>query len=162
MDGHKGRGAANFVVVALPHRANRHTVEIVKLATESRTLLQQIRRTEGLHYSERQKGILHFYRDAREFEAASTVAALMRKHGVDRNVIGRDEILRLEPALQNNIETICGATYTAQDESGDAHQFTQRLADICEQNGVDFRYGTEVCALNADRRTRRIGSIEVR
>ena len=162
LDWHQWRWVAQFIVDCLPHRANRHTVGIVKLATESRALLQQIRHAEGLHYSERQKGILHFYRNPQEFEAAGAVAELMRKHGCDRKVIGRDEILQIEPAFQDNIETICGATYTAQDESGDAHQFTQRLAEICERNGVDFRYGTQVCALNADRSTRRVNSVELR
>src|SRR6188472_4433638 len=44
---------AKFVVDCLPHRAHKHTVEIVKLATESRRLLQEIRSSEHLHYDER-------------------------------------------------------------------------------------------------------------
>src|SRR5215472_17619554 len=49
-----------FLVNCLPQHADRNTVEIVKLATESRTLLRQIREREGIHYDERTRGILHF------------------------------------------------------------------------------------------------------
>src|SRR6476620_12755910 len=65
---------AKFVVDCLPHRAHKHTVEIVKLAMESRRLLQEIRSSEHLHYDERTQGILHFYRDQQEFEAAIPVS----------------------------------------------------------------------------------------
>src|SRR5829696_7904407 len=41
---------ARFLVDCLPHRADRNTTEIVKLATESRALLQEIRAREGVSY----------------------------------------------------------------------------------------------------------------
>jgi len=40
--------------------------------------MRQIRADEGFHYDEQSKGLLHFYRDRREFEAAIPVAELMR------------------------------------------------------------------------------------
>ena len=86
-DVHQWLWIAKFLVDCLPQRADRHTAEIVKLATESRGLIQKIRADEGFHYDERSKGILHFYRDRREFEAAIPVAELMRKYGCDRKVI---------------------------------------------------------------------------
>src|SRR5262245_31514170 len=124
---------AKSVAHCLPHRAQKHTVEIVKLATESRRLLQEIRSLEHLHYDERTKGILHFYRDPKEFEAAMPVAQLMRQYGCDRKIIDRSEILAIEPAFDQQISNIVGATYTAEDESGDALKYTQGLAAICER-----------------------------
>lgn len=153
---------AQFMVECLPNRTDRNTIEIVRLATESRKLLQQIRRAEDLHYNDRQKGILHFYRDGQEFESAARVAELMRGIGCERKVIGRDEVLRLEPAFADQIDKVVGATYTGSDESGDAMQFTQKLAEVCAKGGVEFRYSTLVSALDADRGTRRIKAVEVR
>ena len=92
LDIHQWLWIAKFLVDCLPSRADRHTTEIVKLATESRGLIQAIRQTEGFHYDERSKGILHFYRDPTEFEAAMPVAELMRKHGCDREVIDVDRV----------------------------------------------------------------------
>src|SRR5947207_1857372 len=153
---------AQFLVDCLPHRVHRHTIEIVRLATESRALLQKIRAIENLHYDERSRGILHFYRDQREFEAAIPVAELMRRYGCNRNVIDRDKILELEPALTASIDKIVGATYTAEDESGDAFKYTQALADICARKGATFLYGSEAVALRVKSPEARVGGIEVR
>ena len=87
LDVHQWLWLAQFMVDCLPGRADRHTTEIVKLATASRALLQEIRAREQLDYDQRTRGILHFYRDPREFESATRVAELMRTFGCDRRVI---------------------------------------------------------------------------
>jgi D-amino-acid dehydrogenase len=162
MDFHQWLWIARFLVDCLPHRADRHTTEIVRLATASRTLLRQIREREKIDYDHRTLGILHFYRDNREFEAAISVAELMRKHGCDRRVITRDEVLQIEPAFADRCDAIVGATYTAEDESGDARKYTQSLAEVCARMGVAFLYGSEVVALDADRAAGTVDSIQVR
>ena len=161
LDLHQWLWIARFLVDCLPSRADRHTTEIVRLATESRGLIQAIRSREGFHYGERSNGILHFYRDPAEFEAAGRVAELMRKHGCDREVIGIDRVLEIEPAFSDKRDEIAGATYTAEDESGDALKFTQELAHVCERMGGVFRYSHQVTALHADRSSREVRGVEV-
>lgn len=152
---------ARFLVDCLPRRADRHTTEIVKLATQSRDLIRSVRAEEGFHYDERSNGILHFYRNRREFEAAVPVAALMRKYGCDRTVIDADKVVEIEPAFADMRSEIAGATYTREDESGDALKFTQALARICEQKGGVFIYSHQVTALEADRAARQVRSVEI-
>lgn len=153
---------AQFLVDCLPHRADRNTTEIVKLATESRALLQEIRAREGIAYDARTRGILHFYRDRKEFEAAIPVAELMRKYGCDRRIIDADEAVRIEPAFEPERASIVGATYTSEDESGDAMKYTQGLAKVCERMGVTFLYGSDVTALDADATSGCVHSVEAR
>lgn len=160
-DVHQWLWIAKFLVDCLPQRADRHTAEIVKLATESRGLIQKIRADEGFHYDERSKGILHFYRDRREFEAAIPVAELMRKYGCDRKVIDADRVVEIEPAFAEKRNEIVGATYTEGDESGDALKFTQALAQVCERLGGEFRYSHQVTALGADKARGEVRSVEV-
>jgi len=162
LDVHQWVWIAQFLVECLPHRANRNTTEIVKLATESRTRLQEIREREGIHYDERTKGILHFYRDQVEFESAIRVAELMKKHGCDRRVIDADQVVEIEPAFEDSRMKIVGATYTAADESGDAKKFTQGLATICEKMGVTFLYDSHVVALDANREAGVVNAVHVR
>ena len=152
---------ARFLVDCLPRRADRHTTEIVQLATQSRDLIRQVRTEEGFHYDERSKGILHFYRDRREFDAAIPVAALMRKYGCNRTVIDPDRVVEIEPAFADVSGEIAGATYTQEDESGDALKFTQALARVCEQQGGVFLYNHQVTALEADRAARQVRSVEI-
>ena len=153
---------ARFIIDCLPHRADRHTKEIVKLATASRSLLREIRERESIDYDQRALGILHFYRDHREFEAAIRVAELMRKYDCNRRVISASEVVKIEPTFAERSDQIVGATYTAEDESGDAKKFTQGLAAACVRMGVTFIYGSEAVALEAELTAGRIASIEVR
>ena len=162
LDVHQWLWIARFLVECLPRRADHNTAEIVKLAVESRTRLQEIRAREGIHYDERTKGILHFYRDRREFESARHAAELMKKHGCDLRVIDADEVVKIEPAFEDSRREIVGATYSAADESGDAKKFTQALASTCERLGVVFLYGSQVVALDADGEASNVRSAEVR
>jgi len=162
LDVHQWLWIARFLVECLPRRADRNTAEIVKLAVESRARLQEIRAREGIHYDERTKGILHFYRDRREFESARHAAELMKKHGCDLRVIDADEVVKIEPAFEDSRREIVGATYSAADESGDAKKFTQALASTCERLGVVFLYGSQVVALDADGKASNVRSAEVR
>ena len=161
LDVHQWLWIAKFLVECLPRRASRNTTEIVKLATQSRSLIQKIRADEGFHYDELSKGILHFYRDRREFEAAISVAELMRKHGCNRTVIDVDKVIEIEPALADKRNAIAGATYTAEDESGDAFKFTQNLAKVCENMGGIFHYNHQVTAFDADRASGAVNAVEV-
>jgi D-amino-acid dehydrogenase len=161
MDVHQWLWIARFLVECLPHRATKNTADIVKLATESRGLIQKIRADEGCHYDERSKGILHFYRDRREFEAAVPVAELMRQYGCNRTVIDADKVVEIEPAFAEKRGDIAGATYTADDESGDALKFTQNLAQVCEKMGGVFYYNHQVTALDADRSSRQVSAVEI-
>jgi D-amino-acid dehydrogenase len=112
-------------------------------------MLQQLRRDIGIDYDQRTQGILHFYTSAKELEAAEEPAALMRALGCDRRLITIDEAVRIEPALQHIRPKLAGATYTAQDESGDANRFARELVEHCQADGVRFLMSHTVTALRA-------------
>lgn len=138
-----------FLRECTPARTAHNIRQIVALGTYSRSTLQQLRSELGLEYAQRTQGILHFYTDAKEFDAAHAPAALMRDLGCDRRVVSADEAVRLEPALAHVHAQgrLAGATYTAEDESGDARQFSQALAARCAQNGVRFLFNHGITAL---------------
>lgn len=136
-----------FLRECLPHRTRHNIEQIVRLGAYSRDVLQQLRRDTGIQYDQRTQGILHFYTNAREFEAALAPAEQMRALGCERRVVGADEAVRIEPALRHIGPQLAGATYTAADESGDANVFTRELARLCEARGVRFLMGHTVTAL---------------
>ena len=136
-----------FLRECTPARTRHNIAQIVRLGTYSRDTLQQLRRDLGLAYDQRTQGILHFYTSQKEFDAAEAPAAQMRELGCDRRVISADEAVRLEPALRHARQQLAGATYTAEDESGDANQFVRELARRCEADGVVFRMSHTVTAL---------------
>jgi D-amino-acid dehydrogenase len=136
-----------FMRECTPARTRHNIEQIVRLGTYSRDTLQQLRLDTGLQYDQRTQGILHFYTNPKEFEAAEAPAAQMRALGCDRRVISADEAVRLEPALASVRDQLAGATYTAEDESGDANRFARELVRLCEQAGVEFRMSHTVTAL---------------
>lgn len=132
------------------HERARHNIrQMVNLGTYSRTCLQALREDIGLDYDKLEKGILHFYTDQKEFDGAMEPARLMRDLGCQRDVIDTRKAIELEPALAPVQDRIVGATYTSEDESGDAHKFTQALATKAEEDGVVFLYETEVVGLES-------------
>ena len=138
-----------FLRECTPARTRRNIGQLVRLGLYSRESLAALRRDTGVAYDHRQRGILHFYTDAREFEAALAPARLMRELGCERRVIDAAEAVAIEPALRHLGAALAGATFTADDESGDACLFTRRLADHCAAAGVKFLFGHDVRALRA-------------
>jgi D-amino-acid dehydrogenase len=141
------RWMLRFMLECSAGRSRANMIQLLNLGTHSRACLQELRAELGLQYDQRSAGILHFYTDPREFDAAIEPARIMRELGCERRVIDRDEVLRIEPAMRSAAQRIVGATYTSEDESGDVHQFTTALARHAQQAGVRFRYGVRVQAL---------------
>ncbi|MFN5158676.1 MAG: D-amino acid dehydrogenase [Betaproteobacteria bacterium] len=136
-----------FLRECTPGRTRHNIEQIVRLGTYSRSMLQALRAERGLAYDQRTQGILHFYTNPKEFAAAGAPAAQMRELGCDRRVISADEAVALEPALRHIRPQLAGATYTAEDESGDANRFARELVQRCIEDGVVFRMSHTVTSL---------------
>lgn len=121
--------------------------QIIAIAEYSRLVLQSVREETQLDYDALTKGILHFYTDEKEFQQSLTSAQLMRELGCPRQSISAAEVTRIEPALQSIQEKIVGGDYTATDESGDVHKFTQGLASLAKQKGVNFQFNSLITKL---------------
>ena len=133
-----------FLFECLPWRTRANTLRILRLAIYSRALLQALRRDTGIEYDHLEKGILQIHTDEKEFEAARARLSLLLSHGLAVSVRTPSEALNIEPALADSQLKIVGATYAADDESGDAHMFSQRLAELAARAGVRFGYNVEI------------------
>jgi D-amino-acid dehydrogenase len=138
-----------FLVECSAARARKNTIDILRLALYSREKLGALRQQLGLEYDHLTRGILHFYTEEREFLQATSQAALMREFGCERVIKETSACLAIEPALNGSTLPIVGGTYTAQDESGDAHKFTQALAQRCKQMGVSFIFNQTIAGFEA-------------
>jgi D-amino-acid dehydrogenase len=136
-----------FLRECTPARTRHNIEQIVRLGTYSRDTLQQLRRDTGIDYDQRTQGILHFYTTQKEFDGALAPAEQMRALGCERQVISADEAVRIEPALAHIRPQLAGATFTAEDESGDANRFTRELARLAREAGVKFLMGHTITAL---------------
>jgi D-amino-acid dehydrogenase len=136
-----------FMRECTPARTRHNIKQIVKLGTYSRAMLSELRKATGLSYDQRTQGILHFYTSQKEFDGALGPSEQMRELGCERHVISADEALKLEPALRHIRPQLAGATYTAEDESGDANRFARELVKLCQASGVKFLMSHTITAL---------------
>jgi len=126
-----------------------HNVQqLVALGAYSHTALKDIVASTGMEYHRLEKGIAYFYTDQKSFDDAAWSVEQIRRYGVERRIVSRDELLQIEPAFRAYGSHITGGTYTNTDESGDARLFTQQLAQRCAQAGVQFLYNHDVVRLN--------------
>lgn len=138
-----------FALECLPGRFERNTRRLAGLARYSRECLAALREDTSIEYFRVGKGILHFCTDAADFEALAAHAVQMRALGIEREVKTGAECLALEPALRASEVPVAGGVHTPLDESGDAHEFTLRLARLAEAQGVRFMGSRAIEALEA-------------
>ncbi|MEP6722249.1 MAG: D-amino acid dehydrogenase, partial [Variovorax sp.] len=126
----------------------RNVEQIIALGAYSHAALKDVVMSTGIEFDRLERGIAHYFTDPRSLDGAAQAAALMQRYGVERRVVGREELLAIEPALRSFGDHIVGGTYTASDESGDARLFTQALARRCATRGARMLFGRAVQRLN--------------
>ena len=127
----------------------RNVEQIVALGAYSHQALKDVIASTGIEFERLERGIAHFYSSQKALDEAEAGVKLMRQYGVQRRLVTRDELLKIEPAFTPYAAHIAGGTFTESDESGDAKIFTERLAKLCAEHGVEFLYGQQVQQLQA-------------
>ena len=140
-----------FLLECLDSRTQRNTEAVFALALYSREQLKVLRRESSIRYDAQAPGILHLYDEAREFERARVQMQWLEDRGLHAEIMGPEECVAIEPALERARARIVGGIFSASDESGDARLFTQRLGDLCRNAGVSFRFNVSVKRMEASR-----------
>jgi D-amino-acid dehydrogenase len=138
-----------FLRECAPGRFERNARNLAALALYSRGRLKALRAETGIEYDSLSRGILQFFTDQKDFDSAVAHADAARAYGVLRETKSAAQCLAIEPALAGASVRIAGGIYAPEDESGDAYQFTRRLAELCVERGVTMRTGTEVEGIEA-------------
>ncbi|KAF1712219.1 D-amino acid dehydrogenase small subunit [Pseudoxanthomonas kalamensis DSM 18571] len=133
--------------------AGRYAVNkarMVRVCEYSRQCLDALRAETGIDYEGRQLGTLQLFRTQAQLDAAAADVAVLERMGVPHELLDAAGIARHEPALAAAPTRFAGALRTPNDQTGDCHLFTQRLAALAEAAGVEFRHGRTIEALEHD------------
>ena len=144
LDPYQWRWGVKFLMQCTDAAFARNVEQLVALGAYSHASLKDLVDQTGIEYNSLERCILHFFSSAKDFEAGAQGAEIMRKHGVDRRVLSREEVLAVEPSLASFGPNIHGGTFTPSDESGDARVFTQKLAQKARERGVTFLYEHDI------------------
>ena len=144
------RWSIGFLMNCRASRSHENTLKNLKLALYSRNLMPSIRQETGIDYDLKTLGILDIHRDAKGYDAAVAHASALNEFGCNNKILGQKAVFALEPALAENGSAILGGVHTPDDESGDAHAFTRKLALTCASQGVTFRYNESITRLDQE------------
>lgn len=121
---------------------------MMRLSSYSRDVLRQLRADTGLSYEERQGGTLQLFRTQAQLDAAQQDIAVLRDCGVPFELLSREELAGVEPGLSDALPRLAGGLRLPDDETGDCHLFSTRLATMAEAAGVRFVWGQDIAALD--------------
>lgn len=123
---------------------------MVRIAEYSRDCLAELRAETGIHYDERTQGTLQVFRKAEQVDAAAKDIEVLRADGVPFEVLDRQGCINAEPGLAQSAHLIAGGLRLPGDETGDCFMFTNRLAEMCRDLGVTFKWGVSIDAIEAE------------
>ena len=127
--------------------ADRYAVNkerMMRVAEYSRTCLRQLRADTGIAYEHRSQGTLQLFRTQAQLDAVQRDVAVLKECGVPYELLDRDQLTTVEPALAQARDRLTGGLRLPNDETGDCHMFTQALAELARGLGVDFRFDQKV------------------
>ena len=132
------RWGLRFLRECSAERFQANAAQLQRLGRYSRDALHELQRATGIRYDEVRRGILVFFTD----KSNKTIAGRIRKTP--------EECIAIEPALAHARGRLLGGEYLEDDESGDAHKFTQQLAKHCARKGVQFDFGVDIEGFDFD------------
>lgn len=117
---------------------------MVRLAEYSRDQLIDLRAKTGIEYDDRAQGTLQLFRTEKQLDGVAKDIKVLKAAGVPCEVLDAAGCIAAEPGLATTDAPVAGGLRLPNDETGDCHLFTNRLAAMAAGLGVDFRYGVTI------------------
>ena len=148
-DPHQYRWMVQMLANCTEARYAINKERMMRLAEYSRDCLMDLRTDSGVDYEHREQGTLQVFRTQKQMDAAAKDIAVLEASGVPYELLDRDAIARVEPALAGVKHKLAGALRLPNDQTGDCQMFTNKLADMAKALGVEFRFGQNIQRLDA-------------
>ena len=117
---------------------------MTRIAEYSRDCLRELRKETGIHYENRSKGTLQIFRDEAQMDAVQCDIQVLKECGVPHELLLKEDLARVEPALGFAQDKLVGGLHLPNDETGDCYLFTRALANLAQEMGVDFKFNQNV------------------
>ena len=136
-----------FLRNSRPALFERNLLSNLRLARYSLEVLRRLRVQARLDYGGAALGSLRIFRTRASLEHASAAVQRLAQEGLTFRTLEPAAAVELEPALEPIAGELAGAIHCAEDESGDAWRFCEALTERAREQGVEFRFGTAIGAL---------------
>ncbi len=142
----------SFLRNSAPARHRETTRQNYQLARYSVDRTRALAEELNLDYAASNAGTLKVFESKQALEPSRAVSDLLTPLGLEYEVLTTDEVLAKEPALSHVRQNIACGLYYPGDSSGDAHAFTNALAERALGLGAEIRSGTRVKRVLTKRR----------
>ena len=149
-DSRQWRWLAAFLRNCSPERFGHNKARMQRIAHYSKACLASLRDETGIAYDQQSRGVLQIFRTDAECALASHSSKVLESFGVRHAIVDAETAKTIEPALKRSMVSIAGGLHLPDDETGDCHLFTARLADLLRKQGVAFRFGMTIRGLSAE------------
>lgn len=120
------------------------------LAAYGRDCLDELYQEAGLVDASYQlPGRLRLIRSARQYSEAVRDLEMLRRHGSSGQLLVRNQVFQLEPALLGMCGPLMGALYQAGCSAVDSYTLLVRLMELARARGVAFRFESGVVSLES-------------
>ena len=116
---------------------------MMRVAEYSRDCLRDLRTKTGINYENRSRGTLQVFRNDAQLEAVQRDIQVLKECGVDFDLLNAQELAHVEPALAHT-DKLVGGLHLPNDETGDCYLFTNALAKLAQDLGVEFKFDQNV------------------
>jgi len=122
---------------------------MVRLAEYSRDCMDELQAETGIAFEGRKLGTTQLFRTQAQLDAAGKDTSVLERSGVPYELLDRDGIARVEPALAKVAHKLAGALRLPNDQTGDCQMFTRKLAEMAAKEGVEFRFNQSIDHIEA-------------
>lgn len=150
LDWHQYRWLAQMLRNCTQERYAINKARMVRMSEYSRDCLNELRRETGIEFEGRDLGTTQLFRTQQQLDASAQDIEVLAQYGVPYEVLDRDGIIACEPALAGVADKLVGALRLPRDQTGDCQLFTRRLAQMCVDAGVEFRFDQDIAGLQSD------------
>ncbi|WP_315836242.1 D-amino acid dehydrogenase [Bradyrhizobium prioriisuperbiae] len=138
---------AAFVANCTAERFAANKARMQRIAHYSKACLVQLRADTGIAYDHGTGGVLQVFQTEDELAAAVRATKVLQSFNVTHRLLDAAEARTIEPALAQSSVTLSGGLHLPDDETGDCHLFTTRLAELLRERGVTFQTNTTIRAI---------------
>jgi len=150
LDWHQYRWLAQMLRNCTHERYAINKARMVRMSEYSRDCLNELRRETGIEFEGRDLGTTQLFRTQQQLDASAQDIEVLAQYGVPYQVLDRAGIIAHEPALAGVADKLVGALRLPRDQTGDCQLFTRRLAQMCVDAGVEFRFDQDIAGLHSD------------
>ncbi|AWY19982.1 D-amino acid dehydrogenase [Moraxella bovis] len=117
---------------------------MMRVSEYSRDCIRALRDEISIGYEHRTGGTVQLFRKPAQIQAMHLDTKVLEECGVPYEILDADGLIKAEPALAYATAPLLGGLRLPNDETGDCHLFTKRLAEHCKTLGVEFKFNTVI------------------